>query len=86
MKMFKGVDTMFTPVYSPSEVSNDPQMKYRDIFDRERKILNLPVKFMKTTIEGEEKAPEKGENTSETLNELGYKEEEIENLKKDGII
>jgi crotonobetainyl-CoA:carnitine CoA-transferase CaiB-like acyl-CoA transferase len=86
MEMFEGVDTMFTPVYSPREVFDDPQMKYRDIFDRERKILNLPVKFMKTTIKEERKAPEKGENTSEILNELGYKEGEIEDLKKDGII
>lgn len=86
MEIFKGVDTMFTPVYSPKEVFDDPQIKYRNIFDGERKILNLPVEFLKTAIKEKRKAPEKGENTSEILNKLGYKDEEIENLEKDGVI
>ncbi len=86
IEIFKGIDALITPIYSPDEVFNDPQMKYRGVFDREREILNLPVKFLETTMGEVGKAPEKGESTDEILKELGYKEKDIEDLGKRGAV
>lgn len=84
--IFKSANTMLTPVYSPEEVPNDPQVKYRKVFDINNNILNFPVKFYEGKTERGEKAPDRGENTFEILRELGYKDKEIEDLKRDGVI
>ena len=86
MEIFKGEDAMVTPIYSPDEAFDDPQTKYRKVFDREREILSFPVEFSENKTEGGKKAPEKGEDTSKILKELGYEERNIENLKEDGVI
>ncbi|VUT27052.1 MAG: CoA transferase [Candidatus Methanolliviera sp. GoM_asphalt] len=86
IEIFKGTDALITPVYSPEEVFNDPQIEYRGVFDREKKILNLPVKFLETTTNKGEKAPEMGESTHEILAELGYEEKDIEDLRKRGAV
>lgn len=86
VEMFKGIDSCLAPIYDPEETLNDLQINYRKVFDRKRKILNLPVKFLKGKIKEGRKAPEKGENTSEILKALGYKERNIEDLKGEKVI
>mgnify|MGYP001059218256 CR=1 FL=1 len=86
VEIFKEANTMLTPVYSPEEVPNDPQIRHRKVFDFEKKILNFPVKLHESETEKGGKAPDRGENTSEILRELGYKDKEIEDLKGDDVI
>jgi len=86
IEIFKEADALITPIYSPEEVFNDPQVINREVFDRERKILNLPVKFLETTMDEVGKAPEMGESTHEILAELGYEEKGIEDLRKRGAV
>jgi crotonobetainyl-CoA:carnitine CoA-transferase CaiB-like acyl-CoA transferase len=74
IELFRGGEAMVTPVYSPEEVFDDPQIAHRKVFDRERGILNFPVKFSNWEANEEKKPPERGESTSEVLRGLGYDE------------
>jgi crotonobetainyl-CoA:carnitine CoA-transferase CaiB-like acyl-CoA transferase len=74
IELFRGGEAMVTPVYSPEEVFDDPQIAHRKVFDRERGILNFPVKFSNWEANEEKKPPERGESTSKVLRGLGYDE------------
>ena len=96
MNIFKKDENMVTPVYLPEEVFNDPQIKYRKVFNKDDKILNFPVKFSSKkdddlqVIDNRDrimnKGPEKGENTEKILMDLGYSKKDIYRLKEKEII
>jgi crotonobetainyl-CoA:carnitine CoA-transferase CaiB-like acyl-CoA transferase len=50
------------------------------------KVQGSPIKFSRTPCVAEKSAPRIGENTREILTELGYPEERINQLAKNGII
>ena len=86
-------DTCVTAVQSLDEVFADPQVLSRRMLaetahpkaGRVRQI-GIPVKFSDTPGEIRDPAPEIGEHTEEILRHLGYSPEEIDGLRKRGVI
>jgi formyl-CoA transferase/CoA:oxalate CoA-transferase len=75
-----------------TEVLEHPQTKYRKVVvDVEYpglgkiKLFNNPVKFSEFEIHVE-RPPKLGEHTEEILTRLGYTREEIENLRRGGVV
>lgn len=87
-------DVPVAPVYDVSQTVEDPQTKARDmIVTLEHptagtvRLPNFPIKFSKTPGEVLIPAPTLGQHNEEILSTfLGYSKEEIEALRKDGVI
>ena len=80
-------------VYEPDEVFTDPQVLHRQmVIEVEHPILGkvrqvgITPKFSATPGQVRTLSPLPGEHTDETLRELGYEREEIENLRREGVI
>jgi len=80
-------------VYTPDEVFSDPQVLHRQmIIEVEHptlgkiKQVGIAPKFSSTPGKVRSLAPLPGEHTDEILQELGYKREEIENLRQEGVV
>ncbi|MBS7249008.1 MAG: CoA transferase [Candidatus Freyarchaeota archaeon] len=93
LKIMEGQDICVTPVYSIREVIQDPQLRHRKMFTEvehpvEGKTLHVafPLKFSETPATIRTPAPLFGQHTNEVLKELGYNEEEIKSLEKEGVI
>lgn len=93
IEFMKDVDDCFTPVYAPEETIEDPHLIERGIITKmedptrgETLQLGFPALFSDGLNYKRSPAPTLGENTVETLNNLGYTPEEIERLKKDGVV
>lgn len=81
---FKDKDCCCEPVLNIEEVISHPQIKERGIFLNTE--INFPVKFSSFKSPSTLSSPELGEHTEEVLKELGYRKEEIEELKNKKII
>jgi len=86
-------DTCVAPVLTLEETFQDPQVLYRNMLveiDHPRagkiKQIGLPLKFSATPGEVYNPAPEIGEHTEEILKKLGYPEEKVKELRKEGVI
>jgi len=77
---------MVTPVYLPEEVFEDQFIRYRNIYNRDKRILNLPIDNLTTKQDLNKKTSEKGEDSERILIELGYSAEDIEKFKTNGVI
>lgn len=93
LKLMEDQDICVTPVYSVGEVIQDPQLRHRKMFTEvehpvEGKTLHVafPLKFSETPATIRMPAPLFGQHTNEVLKELGYNEEEIKSLEKEGVI
>ncbi|WP_164219592.1 CoA transferase [Virgibacillus sp. YIM 98842] len=83
-----------SPIYTIEDIFNDPQYKAREnIVEVEHprlgkvKVPGIVPKFSKTPGAIRHRAPELGEHNEEILGkELGFSEEEIYKLKKEGVI
>jgi crotonobetainyl-CoA:carnitine CoA-transferase CaiB-like acyl-CoA transferase len=86
-------DTCVTAVHSLEETFSDPQVLHRRMLvetvhpkaGRVRQI-GVPIKFSATPGEVRHAAPELGEHTDEVLRGAGYTAEDIQRLRKDGVI
>ncbi len=86
-------DTCVTAVKSIEEVFADPQVRHRKMHvetvhpqaGRIRQI-GIPIKFSETPGEVRTPAPEIGEHTEDILKGLGYTEEGIGRLRREGVI
>ncbi|QNB47192.1 CoA transferase [Thermanaerosceptrum fracticalcis] len=93
LTLFKDSDTCVSPVNNIDEVLTDPQIIERQMLidmDDEKsgnyKQIGNPIKLSGTPFKLYNRAPELGENTIEVLRECGYDEDEILNLKNNGVI
>ena len=91
--ILKETDTCIAPVYSVDEVFDDPHVQERDMLvelDHPKlgkiKQVGVPIKFSDTPGEVRSLAPAPGEHTDEVLLELGYSQQQIDELRKSGAI
>ncbi len=87
------VDVCIAPVYSLSEVFQDPHVIHRKmVFEMEHprlgkiKQLGFPIKMSETPAQAKQAPPDLGDNTDEIIKQLGYSPEEIVNLHQQGIV
>jgi crotonobetainyl-CoA:carnitine CoA-transferase CaiB-like acyl-CoA transferase len=92
MEIFMHLDACVMPVKSFAEATQDPQIKAREmVVDVEHpkfgKIQNIasPIKYSRTPLTFRNIAPKIGQDTREILETLGYTDDEIKNLKENGI-
>ncbi len=86
-------DTCVTAVHSLEETFSDPQVLYRKMLVETKhpvagpvKQIGIPIKFSETPGEIRDPAPEFGQHTGEILREAGYSPEDIDRLRRDGVI
>jgi len=96
-KETKGLDehsVMCGPVNSIEEVVNDPHVQAREMIQEvthsragKLKVVGTPMKFSRTPCQIEKASPDLGEHTEEIASSLlGLSEEELETLRKEGVI
>ena len=93
MRILKKEGCIFTPVQTPTEVTNDPQAMANDYFIYfehpewgKIKMTGFPWDFSDTPATCRMKAPGFGEHTAEILSDLGYSDEDIHRLREEKII
>lgn len=86
-------DACATAVYSLEETFSDPHVLARKMLvDTVHpkagglKQIGVPIKLSETPGDIRTPAPEMGEHTEEVLQELGYSPEEVQRLRKEGVI
>ncbi len=84
---------IFTPIQTPTEVTNDPQALANNYFievDHPEwggiKMTGFPWDFSETPASWRRKAPEFGQHNEEILLELGYTTDDIKGLKEEGVV
>jgi len=87
------LDVCLTPVLDLAEIEKDPQLQARRmVYEQEHPVcgrikgIGVPLKFSETEAAPAGPAPSLGEDTGSILEEIGYSEEEIETLRKEGVI
>ena len=94
VNFFTELDTPVAPVLYASEATKDPHILSRNMFVEvehpkagKLKVINFPVKFSETPGQVISAAPLLGQNNKDILmNYLGYTEEEVVQLTKEGVI
>ncbi|GIX49348.1 MAG: CoA transferase [Candidatus Tectimicrobiota bacterium] len=81
------------PIYTIDQTFADPQVRHLRIaqpLDHPKlgriEVLGVPVTLSRTPGSVRTPTPEKGEHTVEVLQELGYSEAEIEELRRQGVV
>lgn len=93
VNILEKADIPFGPVLNLDEVFSDPQVRDRRMVVEidhptigKIKQLGIPIKFLNNPAKIRSPPPEYGQHTNEILAKMGYKEEEINQLRQDGII
>ena len=82
------------PMYKPAQVLDDPHVKARGIFKsvdypglpRPAPLVDIPVRLSETPGGIRRRAPTLGEHTDQIMEELGYRAEEILELRQKRVI
>ncbi|MEC8834189.1 MAG: CoA transferase, partial [Pseudomonadota bacterium] len=75
-----------------ADLIQDPQLKTNNIIKTPEEdvgtqwVINHPLNIDGLPIQGVKKAPGIGEHTDEILHDLGYRDDEIENLRAEGAV
>jgi crotonobetainyl-CoA:carnitine CoA-transferase CaiB-like acyl-CoA transferase len=84
---------MVCPVLDIHEIKDDPQARvnhyvvdFKDRFLGEVKVPGYPVHFSANKAGTRNFAPTLGEHTDLVMREMGYTDQEIQKLKKEGVI
>lgn len=91
-KIFGEYGQLYSPILKCSEVMEDPQVLHREmVVDLEYrgtkyKDKGIPVKMSKTPGNIRMMPPTQGQHTDEVLKSVGYTDEQLEQMRKDGII
>jgi len=93
LALFKGKDVCVGPVLDFSEVSADPHVKHRGLFQTVERPgggsipqVGFPVQLSATPAGITRPAPELGEHTESLLSSLGYSAAEISRFRERGVI
>lgn len=77
--LFKGIDACVSPVLTPEELADHPQIKHRQMIEDIThpkmgviKQIGNPIKLSNSTVTTRRHAPGLGEHTNEILKELGF--------------
>lgn len=81
------------PIQSLEDLVDDPQLKEREMFVTgkhptagEITMVGSPLKLSRTPVDYRKHPPDPGEHTEDILLSLGYKKEELKELKKNKVI
>jgi alpha-methylacyl-CoA racemase len=87
-KILEGTDACFAPVLSMEEAPDHPHNRFRNTFVEVDGIIQpAPApRFSRTPPRIQGPPPRPGEHTKEALLDWGFREEEIESLRKEGVI
>ncbi|NWQ43755.1 CoA transferase [Bacillus sp. EB106-08-02-XG196] len=79
LELFEGIDACISPVLTPEELADHPQIKHRQMIEDIThpavgviKQIGNPIKLSNSTVSTRRNAPGLGEHTNEILKELGY--------------
>jgi len=93
MDELKELDVCFGKLLHLDQAFEDPQVVHRKMvseFHDEKKgrmkLLASPIKLSETPPDIRRGPASFGEHTEEVLKELGFKKEEIEQMKREGIV
>jgi crotonobetainyl-CoA:carnitine CoA-transferase CaiB-like acyl-CoA transferase len=77
--LFEGIDACVSPVLTPEELTDNPQIKHRQMIEEIThpevgviKQIGNPIKLSNSTVSTRRHAPGLGEHTNEILKELGF--------------
>ncbi len=92
-EVFGGVHVTFGAVRGPQEVVDDPQLRANDVIvplegagGKLRSTISSPIQVHGVTKMPARRAPEIGEHNDEVLKELGFQNDEIDDLRASGAI
>jgi crotonobetainyl-CoA:carnitine CoA-transferase CaiB-like acyl-CoA transferase len=78
LELFAGIDACVSPVLTPEELTDHPQIKHRQMIETithpemgVMKQIGNPIKLSNSTVTTRQHAPGLGEHTNEILKELG---------------
>jgi formyl-CoA transferase len=76
------------PIYSIDQAFADPQVKTLGMVQKVGEVpyLGQPVTLSRTPSHAYAHPPRQGEHTTQVLQEIGFSPEEIEELRKKGIV
>jgi crotonobetainyl-CoA:carnitine CoA-transferase CaiB-like acyl-CoA transferase len=93
MELLQGAGIPCAPIQSIDQVFGHPQVRAREMVvemphpsAEKVKLVGSPLKLSRTPVTYRRHPPLAGEHTQEILAELGYSEEEIEKLRREGVI
>jgi crotonobetainyl-CoA:carnitine CoA-transferase CaiB-like acyl-CoA transferase len=93
IQILQANDLVWSPVKTPLEVSRDEQAMANDFFGKwnhprygEIRMINNPIKLSKTPAENRGPAPDLGAHTAEIMKALGYSDEDVARMKKEGVV
>jgi crotonobetainyl-CoA:carnitine CoA-transferase CaiB-like acyl-CoA transferase len=79
LELFEGIDACVSPVLTPEELADHPQIKHRQMIEDIThpevgviKQIGNPIKLSNSTVRTRRHAPGFGEHTKEILKDLGY--------------
>ncbi|NYE04078.1 crotonobetainyl-CoA:carnitine CoA-transferase CaiB-like acyl-CoA transferase [Bacillus niacini] len=79
LELFEGIDACVSPVLTPEELADHPQIKHRQMIENIThpemgviKQIGNPIKLSNSTVTTRRHAPGLGEHTNEILKELGF--------------
>jgi crotonobetainyl-CoA:carnitine CoA-transferase CaiB-like acyl-CoA transferase len=84
--MFCAVQDILDVITDPQALANDFMVPFEHPVQGKIKIPAYPISFSASYAGTRNMAPLLGEHTDSVLNELGYSEQDIEQLKQDGIV
>jgi crotonobetainyl-CoA:carnitine CoA-transferase CaiB-like acyl-CoA transferase len=80
------------PLYSYSEVVDDPHLKHRKLFveiekaGKKLRQVAHPLKFHSISVKNDFPPPELGEHTDEILSSMGYSKKDIDEFHHEGLV